>query len=125
VTSSVVSLTVNVPAFISTQPQSQSVSVASNVTFNVSAGGTLPLNFQWLSNGVTIAGATSSNYTFNVVDTNLAGGYSVIITNDYGSVTSSVATLTVLVIPPDIASQPTSQTVLGGSNATLSVVASG
>ena len=125
ITSSIVSLTVNVPAYISAQPQGQPVSVGSNVTFSVTAGGTLPLNYQWLSNSVAIAGATSSNYTIYVTGTNQTGGYSVIITNNFGSVTSSVAALTVLVIPPDIASQPTSQTVLGGSNATFSVVASG
>ncbi len=125
VTSSVASLTVNVPVFISTQPQSQSVSVGSNVTFAVTAGGTLPLHYQWLSNSIAILDATNFNFTFNIASTNPVAGFSVVLTNNYGAITSSVAALTVLVIPPGIASPPASQTVGMGSNATFNVVASG
>jgi hypothetical protein len=50
-----------------------------------------------------------------------AGNYSVIITGPYGSVTSSVATLTV-VLPPAIIEQPLTQ---GGSNAMIGMVATG
>ena len=53
------------------------------------------------------------------VSTNNAGNYAVVITSPYGSVTSAVAALTV-VIPPAIVVQPASQGVLAGSNATLS-----
>jgi sugar lactone lactonase YvrE len=53
-----------------------------------------------------------------------AGNYAVVVTNSYGSVTSAVAALTVL-LPPSILVQPASQGVLIGSNATLSVVATG
>ena len=125
VTSSVVSLTVNVPAYILTEPQSQQVSIESNATFSVTAGGTLPLTYQWLFNGGPIPGAVNSNYTFTVTGSNEAGNYSVVVTNNYGSVTSSVVTLTVRMIPAGIAAQPASQVVPGGSNATFSVVASG
>ena len=125
ITSSVVSLTVNVPVYISTPPASQQISVGSNATFTVTAGGTLPLNYQWLFNGTNIFGATNNVYSIGVVTTNNAGNYSVSITNNYGSVTSGLATLTVLIIPPGIASQPASQTVPYGSNTTFSVLASG
>ena len=53
-----------------------------------------------------------------------AGSYTVVIRSPYGSVTSSVATLTVLT-PPSIAAQPASQAVCLGSNATFSVAAFG
>jgi sugar lactone lactonase YvrE len=125
VTSSVVTLTVNVPAYISAQPQSHSVSVGSNATFGVTAGGTLPLNYQWAFGGLPLSGAVNSNYTFNVSSTNLAGNYSVIVSNNYGMATSSLAALTVLVIPPGIATQPASLTAPNGSNVTIGVVASG
>jgi sugar lactone lactonase YvrE len=125
VTSSVVSLTVNVPAFISTPPMNHSVSVGSNATFTVTAGGTLPLHYQWLSNNIVMLDATNSSISFNVASTNLVGGFSVVVTNDFGSVTSSIAMLAVLVIPPAIVSQPASQTVPLGSDAMLNVVASG
>lgn len=59
--------------------------------------------------------------TVNSVSTATAGDYSVIITGASGSVTSSVASLTVLG-PPVIASQPESQTIVAGTNVTLAVI---
>ena len=53
-----------------------------------------------------------------------AGGYSVIITSPYGSVTSAVATLTVQA-PPIITVQPVSQKVTAGSNSLFSVAVAG
>jgi len=58
------------------------------------------------------------------VSSNNAGSYKVVITSPYGSVTSAVAALAV-VYAPSILVQPFHQTVLGGSNATLSVTAAG
>ena len=58
------------------------------------------------------------------ITTNNAGNYTVIITSSYGSITSSVAGLTV-VLPPSITAQPTNQTVLVGGTATFSVAVSG
>ena len=57
-------------------------------------------------------------------NTNNAGNYSVVISNAAGSVTSSVAVLTI-VFQPSITSQPTNQAVYPGSNATFSVAANG
>ena len=55
-----------------------------------------------------------------------AGVYAVLVTNNYGSILSSNATLTVNpAVPPMINSQPTNQTTFAGSNATFSVTASG
>ena len=56
-----------------------------------------------MSNGGNISGATNSLLAITAATTNDAGGYSVTITNLFGSVTSSVATLTILV-PPTITS---------------------
>ena len=64
-------------------------------TFSAQASG-FPLYFQWLKNGVPIAGATSSEYTIPHVGPARAGAYSVIVSNPTGSVTSTPpATLTV------------------------------
>jgi hypothetical protein len=60
----------------------------------------------------------------NAVRTNNSGNYTVVVTSPYGSVTSAVATLTV-VQPPSIVGQSVSPAVLPGSNATLSVMATG
>ena len=56
-----------------------------------------------------------------------SGGYSVVVTNAYGSVTSAVAQLTVnLPVAPSIITQPQDQAnILPGATATFSVIASG
>ncbi len=53
-----------------------------------------------------------------------AGSYAVVVSNLYGSVTSSVASLTVN-YPPAISASPTNQAVVLGQNAALTVSASG
>ena len=103
----------------------QTQPAGTNVTFSVTASGTPPFSYQWLFNGASLAGATNASYNFYLMGTNQAGGYSAIITNNYGSITSSIGTLTVLVTPPGIISQPASQTVRAGSNVTFNVVATG
>lgn len=47
VTSSPATLTVNVPASITQQPQNVVIPFGSNATFTVGAGGTVPLSYQW------------------------------------------------------------------------------
>ena len=82
------------------------------------------LSYQWRKNGVNISGANSSTYTLSSVKTTDAGTYSVKVTNAGGTVTSSGATLTVLV-PPTITTQPQNQTATLGGSATFAVAASG
>jgi len=94
-TSSVATLNVLAPPFVTTQPQSQSVTVSNNATFTVTAAGTAPLTYQWFFNTNTPVGVNSNVFTLLSAQTNNAGAYSVIITNDYGAATSSIATLTV------------------------------
>ena len=136
VTSSVAVLTVtNEPPVITTQPVSQTVGVGSSVTVYVAGNGTPPFFFQWLKNGTnltdgtTISGSTisgSTNYylTISNAQTNDDGGYSIIVTNIAGSVTSSVAVLTVA-LSPVIVMQPSNQVSAVGSNATFAVTAVG
>jgi uncharacterized repeat protein (TIGR02543 family) len=122
VTSLVANLTVLVPPTIVTQPQSQSIVAGNAATFTVTATGTVPLSYQWLLNGATLAGMTSASLV-----TTQAGGYSVVVSNVAGMVTSATATLAVLAAPvaPTITTQPQSQTVPAGTSATFTVVASG
>jgi hypothetical protein len=88
------------PPFIITQPSSQTVRVGDTAGFSVAAGGALPLSYQWSFNGSPLANATSPSLTLTNVITNQAGIYSVTITNLYGSVPSSNATLIVNPLPP-------------------------
>lgn len=81
--------------FIAMQPTSIISSVNSNVSFSVAAGGPAPLVYQWRKDGVNLIGATEATLSLMSVQTNQAGNYTVVITNVGGSITSSVATLTV------------------------------
>jgi hypothetical protein len=80
---------------ITVQPASRTNVIGSTANFGVAASGDLPLTYTWLFNGNTIPGATSYGYDRTNVQNADAGNYSVIISNSFGSVTSSVATLTV------------------------------
>jgi PKD repeat protein len=88
---------------ITNQPASQVVTVGSNVTFTVGAAGNPPLRYFWKFNGAPIGGNSATLSVPNVQLAN-AGSYSVIITDSVGTVTSvvtsSVATLSVLPLPP-------------------------
>ncbi|MDB6016774.1 MAG: Immunoglobulin I-set domain protein [Pedosphaera sp.] len=96
VTSSNAVLTVNgLPPSIQTPPQSKSVSAGANTSFNVAASGTAPLSYQWLFEGGLITNATSSLLNLTNVQIADEGYYSVMVSNPYGSITSSIASLTV------------------------------
>ena len=84
----------NSPVIIS-QPTNQITQVRSNVIFSVSVDGQSPLNYQWQFNRQNLTGQTAPSLSLTNVQFANAGGYSVVITNAYGSVTSAVAQLTV------------------------------
>ncbi len=83
------------PPVISTPPGDQTACAGSDVTFSVSATGDPPLSYQWQKDGVDISGATDSTLVLTAVSAADAGSYTVIVSNDCGSVTSPAATLTV------------------------------
>lgn len=110
--------------FIFNQPASQSVFPGAHVGFTVSAVGASPLRYQWRFKGANISGATASVYVLGDAQLANQGNYSVIVSNSFGTAVSSNAFLTVKMLPT-ITTQPQSKTVYVGTNATLSVVASG
>jgi hypothetical protein len=71
-----------------------------------------------------LIGQTNATLNLNAITTNNLGSYFVVISNIYGSLTSSVATLT-RAYPPGITSQPQSQFVGSGSDAFFSVTSTG
>jgi hypothetical protein len=88
-------LTVNSPPIITAQPQNRVVVPGSSISFSVSVIGSEPFAFQWQFNGTDILGATSTTFTLaNVTHANI-GNYSVRIANEFGTVSSATATLTV------------------------------
>jgi hypothetical protein len=88
------------PPTITTQPLSQTRGVGATATFTVAATGSMPLQYQWMLNGMAISGATSASYTTPVLTLqNNNEQFSVVVSNSAGSVTSSTAMLTVLATP--------------------------
>ena len=113
---------------ITTEPLNQTVTAGQTATFGVAATGTAPLTYQWQRNGAVVTGAISSSYTTPATTTTDSGAqFSVVVSNSAGSVTSSVATLTVstTAVAPTITTQPASQTVSAGQPASFLVVATG
>ena len=93
-------LTVLAPAEIVTQPASEVGSWGGDIFFRVEATGTPPLAYQWYFDGVPIPAGTNfsgtgSTLTLKNLELTAAGQYWVVVTNNYGSATSSVANLVV------------------------------
>lgn len=65
------------------------VTTGGPVTLSVVGSGAAPLEYQWFNQSGPISGATNASYSFSAV----AGttSYQVVVTNSFGSVTSSVA----------------------------------
>ncbi len=88
------------PPAIVTQPASVTVGLLDPATFSVGVSGSRPFSYQWRMNGAPIPGAGSSSFTIANARAADAGGYDVIVTNLSGTVTSRVATLTVVFLSP-------------------------
>lgn len=102
VTSTVAVLTVMVPPTLMAGPTNVTANALSDVTFSVTAGGTLPFSYQWWKGGVLLGNANGASLTLSAVTTNTAGAYQVVVTNVAGAVTSSVAVLTVNRLVPGL-----------------------
>ena len=122
VTSGVATLWVGYAPAITSQPTNQSVVAGSTVNLRVAAMGTAPLSYQWQKNGAALTGQTDAALTFANVTTSDNGNYTVLVTNSYGSVTSGVAVLAVVLT---ITQQPLTQWVGVGSDAVFAVAATG
>ena len=122
--SSASSLTVIVPPAIVTPPAPVTAVAGTNISFTVAANGTAPFTFQWQKNGVNLSAANTDTLSLANIGLGNAGNYSVVVGNAAGSITSAVATLTVL-LPPAITTQPANQDGPPGNSVTLTVVATG
>ena len=109
---------------VNISPGNLVVLAGSNAVLNANAAGLPPLGYQWQNSQGAIAGATNASFTIFDAQATNSDNYSVVVSNPFGSVTSGVATLTV-VFPPSITQQPLSWTVAAGTVLNLSVSASG
>jgi hypothetical protein len=111
---------------IQTQPAGKSLVTGNSYKLSVTASNasTSRIRYQWLINGTNISGATTNFYNISSATTNDSGSYSVILTNEAGSVTSSVATVLVQ-DKPVISAHPIGTNIAVSNTITLSVTASG
>ncbi len=130
------SFAIELPPLVTSPPQNVGVTNGGTANFYITASGTPPLTFQWQkvgsgnltdgtdSWGSVISGSSTTNLTITGVTNNDLGNYQIVITNIYGSVTSSVANLS-FALPPQITSQPNSSYPASGGTAIFSVTATG
>jgi hypothetical protein len=88
-------LTVLAPPTILSQPTNLAVIRSSNATFSVTATGSLPLKYLWNFNSSNFIAVTNNCLTLTNVQLYQAGNYTVLVTNNYGSILSSNAMLVV------------------------------
>jgi len=77
------------------QPTNRTVLGGSNMAFTVGTYGTMPLRYTWRKNSVPLFGASNASLVLPGVTRTNSGIYSVVVTNGFGSVTSSNAMLLV------------------------------
>jgi uncharacterized repeat protein (TIGR02543 family) len=100
-TSQIAALTVLDSPRVLTEPHSLAVGIGSNAVFSVVAQGAAPLTYQWrkddvdLIDNARVQGSATPTLTLLQIEPAQAGAYTVLIANELGSVTSSLALLTV------------------------------
>ncbi len=125
-------LTVLTPARVILQPADALVRIrpdpasapTTNATFVVAASSTSPISYQWRFNGAILPGATDPTLTITNVQLPNEGVYSVDITDAAGTIFSAGANLYPL-ITPVIVQNIVPQSVVPGSEVTLSVQVTG
>lgn len=89
-------------AFVALNPVSQSVSVGDTATFTAQGVGIPTIRYQWLKDGAEISGATGASLTLSNIQKPDEAAYSARISNDFGTVTSTAASLKVYEPIPDL-----------------------
>ncbi len=112
---------------LAAQPLGQSVALGGTATFSVVANGIPPFSYQWRRNGAVLAGATAATLAVTGARSVDAGSYSVAVTSAAGTVSSTVATLTVTppTGAPAVLVEPIDVVARAGARAVFTVGAGG
>lgn len=138
-TSNCVTLTVNTPIAITSQPSNSTLCAGLQTTFTVAATGTTP-TYQWqestngggtwnnVANGGVYSGVTTATLTLTGVTAGMSGYQYRCIVNGAATCTSANSTAGILTVntAPSITTQPVAATTLcAGNNVTYTVAANG
>jgi alpha-tubulin suppressor-like RCC1 family protein len=136
VTSDPATLWVGALSAITMQPGNRSVTAGASTSLSITATGSM-LVYQWqsssddgatwgdLANTAPYSGVTTATLAITSTPATLNGTqYRCVVTNAIGTVRSSLATLTVNILPA-ITTQPANTTIIAGANATFTVAATG
>jgi uncharacterized protein (TIGR03437 family) len=109
-----------VPASVTTHPMDQTVMQGQPVTFQVTAGGSTPLTYQWQRNLVDIPGADGSSYVIPAAHLADNGAkFRCVVSNVFGTANSNEATLTVQPTAPILLAEENSDIAIALSSVTL------
>ncbi len=121
----------NPSPLIVTPPAAAMAVAGTEVFLTVAAAGQAPLAYQWRRNGASLGNSThlSGGNTGTLIISNAQpadmGGYDVIVSNSFGSVTSAPPASLTVYTAPVIVSQPNGITTNAGSEVTFAVTAMG
>ena len=112
---------------ITQQPQGLSITEGEAISLSVSVIGDGEIQYQWQKNGSLIPGATSNTYYIPNSQTQDAGSYRVLVSNDSKQINSNFVNVwvTEVVQAISISQQPQSQVILEGNSANFTVTAVG
>ncbi len=94
-TSSQLTVSIKQKPLIVQQPDNQTATEGSNVTFTIQASNSVT-SYQWRKNGINIEGANSPTLTITNVKQSDSGDYDCLLTNKCGTATSEKAKLTII-----------------------------
>lgn len=119
-------LTVYGKPVLTNQPANAAGTTGGSASFGVVADALPPPTYRWRFNGATISGQTNATLNLSNLAAGDAGNYTVVLSNFVGSVTSSVAMLTVTSgTGPAIVTPPHAATAFTGGGTNFSVAATG
>jgi hypothetical protein len=81
------------------EPASATLFGGQSLSLSAAADAALPVYYSWTQNGVPIPGGTNAVFAFSPLEVADSGDYSLIVSNAFGVVTSSVVSLTVIPAP--------------------------
>ena len=115
------------PPVITVQPVGPAGSIyeGPSVSFSGAAIGAQPLTYRWTKGGNFISGQTTTTLSFPSVHASDTGLYALVASNQFGSATSSIVSLTVVAGPPILTTVPTPANIYPNGSATFTTAAVG